>query len=241
MVNILAFGAHPDDCEIFMGGTLLVMKYLGYHVGICDLSLGEAGTYGSSETRLKELEKASACLSLDNRITLDLPDGNIRNGEENRLKIIDVIREQTPDVVFSFHDEPGRHPDHHHCGAMVKECCYLAGLEKIMTRFPAYRPSSFVSFPELIYSGKPDFVVDVTDVWEKKLDAIRCYGSQVTLPGDDDSKTKTFIRSNRFWDILEARACMAGAMIGVNYGEPFFSDRPPRLEDPLKAFLREFG
>jgi bacillithiol biosynthesis deacetylase BshB1 len=241
MANVLAFGAHPDDCEISMGGTLLLLKHLGYWVGVCDLSLGEAGTYGSSETRMLELEKASAYLSLDSRITLDMPDGKIRDTEENRLKIINVIREQKPEVVFSFHDEPGRHPDHRHCGALVKACCFLAGLEKIETQFPAHRPASFISFPELIYFKKPDFVVDIGGVWEQKLNAIRCYGSQVTLPGEDDNGTKTFIRSNRFWDILEARACLAGAMIGVNYGEPFFSDMPPRVDDPLKSFLRDFG
>jgi len=241
MLDVLIFGAHPDDCEIFMGGTILYMKSISYRVGVCDCCNGEAGTYGSSETRRRELEKASQVLGLDARETLDMPDGNIRNTEENRLKVISVIRKYRPELVFSFHEDQTRHPDHGQVGVMVRECCYLAGLAKIDTGEPAFRPSSFVSFPELILYRKPDFVVDVTDFWERKLEAIRCYDSQVTLPGEDDSRTRTFIRSNRFWSVLEARSTMAGAMIGARYGEPYFSLNPPRVMDPLQSLRRGFG
>jgi bacillithiol biosynthesis deacetylase BshB1 len=235
-LDVLAFGAHPDDCEIFLGGTLLRLKELSYRVGVCDLSLGEAGTYGSTGTRRRELKKASKCLGLDARITLDLPDGNIRNTEESRIKVIEVIRKYRPRLVFSFVRDPGRHPDHRRCGEIVKECCFLAGLDKIETSSPAFRPSAFVGFPELVYYKKPDFVVDISEVREQKLAAIRCYGSQVTQPGEDDAETRTFIRSHRFWEILEARANLAGAAIGVQYGEPFYTDCPPQVSDPVRAF-----
>ncbi len=241
MLDVLIFGAHPDDCEIFMGGTILYMKSLSYHVGVCDCCSGEAGTYGSSDTRRQELENASRVLGLDARETLDMPDGNIRNTEENRLKVIRVIRAYRPELVFSFHDEQTRHPDHGSVGGMVRECCYLSGLEKLETGNAAFRPSSFISFPELIQYRRPDFVVDVSEFWEQKMEAIRCYHSQVTIPGEDDSRTKTFIRSNRFWSVLEARSTMAGAMIGAQYGEPYFSINPPRVTDPLKSFRRGFG
>ena len=241
MLDVLVFGAHPDDCEIFMGGTILYMKSLSYNVGVCDCCSGEAGTYGSSDTRRQELENAGKVLGLDARETLDMPDGNIRNTEENRLKVIDVIRKYRPQLVFSFHDHKTRHPDHGHVGDMVRECSYLSGLEKIETGNSSFRPSSFISFPELIQYRRPDFVVDVTDFWERKLEALRCYHSQVTLPGEDDSSTKTFIRSNRFWSVLEARSTMAGAMIGAKYGEPYFSVNPPRITDPLQSLRRGFG
>ncbi|MCK4765303.1 MAG: bacillithiol biosynthesis deacetylase BshB1 [Candidatus Aminicenantes bacterium] len=239
MIDILAFGAHPDDCEFFVAGTLLKMKQLSYKTAICDLSKGEAGTYGSAETRRQELEKASEMLSLDARITLDFPDGNIRNTEENRLQIIEVIRTLKPGLVFSFADLPMRHPDHHYCGQMVRECCYLSGLEKIETQSPLFRPAAFIGFPELIIQKRPDFVIDVTPFWQQRQEVIRCFTSQVAQPGEETAPTKTFIKSQRFWEIQEARGGMAGALAGVKYGEPFYSTSPPRVEDPLQAFEKE--
>jgi len=120
----------------------------------------------------------------------------------------------------------------------VRECCYLAGLQKIKTNSPAFRPSAFIGFPELLIMDKPDFVIDVTPFWETRQEAIRCFHTQVLLPGEDDSQTKTFIRSGSFWEIQEARATMAGAMIGTRYGEPFYSDNPPQVIDLLEAFKR---
>ena len=234
-MHILAVGAHPDDCEMSIGGTLLKMKAQGYRVAVCDLTRGEAGTYGSAVTREKELREATAMLGLDARITLDLPDGGIRNTEENRLKVVEVIRTLRPELVFSFADKPLRHPDHYHCGRLVQECCFLAGLEKIKTQSPAYRPAGFIGFPELVFD-KPTFVIDISEYWEKRTQVIRCYDTQVIAPGADDSRTKTLIRSNRFWEMQEARAGMAGALVHVRYGEPFFSDYPPQVKDPLEAF-----
>ena len=121
MVDVMAFGAHPDDCELSMGGTLAVLKKLKHSVGVCDLSAGESGTYGSEEDRKGELAEATRILGLDARETLDLPDGNIRNTEENRLKVIEIIRRHRPRVVFGFVGET-RHPDHHHAGELVREC-----------------------------------------------------------------------------------------------------------------------
>jgi bacillithiol biosynthesis deacetylase BshB1 len=234
-VDILAVGAHPDDVEMFMGGTLLKMKAMGRKTAVCDLTRGEAGTYGTPETREAELREATRMLNLDARIVLDIPDGGVRNTGENRLKVIEVIRKLRPELVFSFADRPMRHPDHFHCGRLVQESCYLAGLRKIETASPAYRPAGFIGFPELIFDC-PGFVIDITEFFEKRQEIIRCFDTQVIAPGGDDSQTKTFIRSNRFWEIQEARAGMAGAFINVKYGEPFYSDKPPRITDPLDAF-----
>lgn len=236
-VDILAIGAHPDDCEMFLGGTLLKMKALSYNVGVCDLTRGEAGTFGTAETREQELQKSTRLLGLDARITLDIPDGNVRDSEENRLQIIEVLRLLRPEIVFSFVERPLRHPDHFHCGKMVRECCFLAGLQKIKTPSPAFRPSAFIGFPELTFD-KPAFVIDVTDFWATRQEAIRCFGTQVVLPGETEAATQTLIRSHSFWEIQEARASMAGAYIGVKYGEPFYADNPPQLMDPLVAFKR---
>jgi N-acetylglucosamine malate deacetylase 1 len=236
-VDIMAFGAHPDDCEMFMGGTLLKMKAMGHKVGVCDLTRGEAGTYGTPESRRAELEESTGVLGLDARVTLEIPDGGVRDTEENRMQIIEVIRKYRPEVVFSFVDRPLRHPDHYHCGRMVRECCYLAGLRKIETGHPAFRPSAFIGFPELTYD-KPDFVIDVTPFWEKREAAIRCFGTQVLGPDEDGSRTKTLIRSESFWEMQEGRGTMSGALIAARYGEPFYCDNPPQILDPLAAFKR---
>jgi bacillithiol biosynthesis deacetylase BshB1 len=237
-IDILAIGAHPDDIEMVMGGTLLKMKVLNRSTAICDLTRGETATYGTPHTREEEVRKATQMLDLDARVTLDIPDGNVRNTEENRLKVIEVIRQLRPELVFSFMDRPMRHPDHFHCGRIAQECCYLAGLGKIKTKSPAFRPAAFIGFPELIFD-KPTFVIDITEYWEKRQEIIRCFETQVITPGEDDSRTKTFIRSNSFWQIQEARAVMAGALIGVKYGEPFYSDTPPQVTDPMDAFIKE--
>jgi bacillithiol biosynthesis deacetylase BshB1 len=226
MLDILAFGAHPDDVEIFMGGTIARLKKEGYKIGICDLTRGEAGTYGSSEIRAKEMQEASRILGLDIRVTLDIPDGNVRNTEENRLKIIDVIRQFRPRVVFTFVDLLTRHPDHYYTGVIMKEVIFLAGLEKIKTSHPPYRPNALVQFPELIPKKEADVIVDISDFWETKIRAIQAYSSQVTTEHEKNPRSKTFLRSKEFWEVLEARSRIAGALIGTKYGEPFYAPGP---------------
>jgi bacillithiol biosynthesis deacetylase BshB1 len=238
MLDVLAVAAHPDDCEITMGGTICVLKKLGYKVGVCDLTSGEAGTYGSAEIRKAELQKASKILKLDARITLDMPDGNIRNTEENRMKLIEVIREHRPEIVFGFYNELTRHPDHYFAGQLVKECLFLSGLEKLRSSFPPHRPSALIYFKGLTTQEKPDFIVDVSEVWEQKIQAIQAYSSQVIAEKEDDSNTKTFIRSQAFWEILEAQSRIAGAMIGTKYGESFYCDAPANISDIPAAFKR---
>ena len=238
MLDVLAVGAHPDDCEIMLGGTLCVLKNLSYKVGICDLCSGEAGTYGSADIRKAESQKASEILNLDARITLDLPDGNIRNSDENRLKLIEVIRAHKPAVVFGFFNQLIRHPDHYYAGLMVKECVFLAGLEKIRTEHPPYRPSTLITFKELIIRDKPDFVVDISDYWEQKVAAIRAYASQFSVSPEVEADAARLAKINTFWGMVESRSRLAGAMIGGKYGETFYSETPIQLLDIPAAFKR---
>lgn len=237
----MAIGSHPDDCELSMGGTLAVLKNQKYKIGICDLSMGEMGTYGSKATRKKELKKAGEILSLDVRVTLDMPDGNIRNTEENRLKIIKIIRHYTPKIVFSFVSDT-RHPDHHHTGKMVKECIFLAGLEKIKTDSPPHSPTACIRFPELFLWDKPDFVVDISNFWDQKMAVIEAYTSQLNKDQFEleEKPPKTLLKSKEFLELIEAKSRMAGGMIGVKYGEPFYTDRPLRILDPLVIAPKEF-
>jgi len=238
MIDILAIGAHPDDIEIFMGGAIIEFKKQGFKTGICDLTKGEAGTYGSGEIRTKEISYANSILNVDIRETCDFRDGKLQNAEETRNKIVDVIRNYKPEIIFSFVTDNLRHPDHKQAGLIVEESIFVAGLEKIKTHHPAFRPSSLIKFPELITAEKPDFVVDITNSYEEKIEAIRAYGSQVTAENENDSNAKTFLRSNRFWEVLEARAIMAGAYIGVKYGEPFYCSSPVKLTNIMDSFRR---
>lgn len=226
MLDILAIGAHPDDVEIFMGGTIARLKSEGYKIGVCDLTRGESGTYGSAEERSEELQKASEILKLDIRVTLNIPDGNVKNTEENRLKVIEVIRQYKPRIVFAFVDILTRHPDHYYSGMIVKESIFLSGLEKIKTEFPPHRPDILVQFPELIPKKEPNVVIDITEFWETKVQAIQAYSSQVQVEYEKNPRSKTFLRSKEFWEVLEARSRLAGAMIGVKYGEPFYVQGP---------------
>jgi LmbE family N-acetylglucosaminyl deacetylase len=153
--------------------------------------------------------------------------------------VIEIIRRHRPRVVFGFVGET-RHPDHHHAGELVRECIFLAGLEKIKTGHPPFRPSAYFCFPELIPWSRPDFVVDITAVWEKKMAALRAFKSQFNIGHVETEPPKTFLKSTELWELLEAKARMAGLMIGVRYGEPFYSHRPLNVADPLTVAAKEF-
>lgn len=236
-VNILAFGAHPDDVEIFMGGSLLFFKSVGLSIGICDLTQGEAGTYGDRELRKREKNIASKMLDLNLRETLDIPDGQVRLNDTNLNKIINVLRAHCPKVVFTM--PPGdRHPDHYNTHYLVKEACFLSGLKKWKNPLPAHRPGGLAYYPELTIDKKPDFVVDISAFINQKIAAIKAYGSQVVQETEKDQPPLTLIRSNLFWKQLNARTVQAGSYIGVEYGEPFYSFQSIQVTDPLNQIYK---
>ena len=236
MVDILAIGAHPDDIEIFMGGAIAALVRNGKKVGICDLTKGEAGTYGSSEERMVEAARAAELIGIQQRETLSFPDSMLENNREIRHVLIDVIRRFKPKVVFSFTTEDLRHPDHQVCGELVKNCCYLSGLEKIETEETPFRPEMIYQFPELIMHKSPDLVIDITDYWELKVQSIETYSTQILKQGDMDNESKTFIRSPQFWNVLESRCRQAGALIGVEFGEPFYAPGTVAVTSQLEVF-----
>ncbi len=233
-IDYLAIGSHPDDCEFFVSGTLMMLKKKGYTIGICDLSKGEAGTLGDEKKRKKETENATKTLQLDKRITLDLPDGNIRNNEASRKKIIKVIRTYQPQALISFGGSLIRHPDHYYTGQMIQECFFLSGLQKINIKdTKAHKPKTLFQFNEFFSTQRPDFIIDITPVWEKKLEAIKCYQSQVFTEKDEKQPSKTFIKSTHFWQLLISKSKYFGSLIGVPYAEGFFFNAPLKIEDPL--------
>ena len=233
MIDVLAIGAHPDDVELCAGGTLLVHKGLGQKTGIIDLTRGEMGTRGTPEIREKESQEAARILGLTTRENLGLPDVFFLNDEENKLKLVQRIRELRPKIVLANAEED-RHPDHGKASQFIEEACFWAGLVKIETTGDDGQPQQ-PHRPDRVYhyiqsrSLNPDFYVDISDVHDERVRAYKAYESQLHSP--NNTGPETYISSKIFLDMLEARAMEYGSRIGVKYAEAFttrsFSSLPP--------------
>jgi bacillithiol biosynthesis deacetylase BshB1 len=232
-VDVLAFGAHPDDVEIQCGGTLLKLHALGYRVGIVDLTQGEMGTRGTPKQRAEEAQKAAAVLKVAFRKNLHLPDGQLRLCEEFRLPIAQVLRERRPKILLVpyFADS---HPDHQYCGQLVFEGAFIAGLRKYQNLYgEATRPHSLLYYMSH-YEFPPSFIVDTSDFHSQKMQAIQCYQSQ--LYQTDSSEPPTNISQSDFLGRIELRNRYYGEAIGTRFGEPFFVRQAVPLEDPVATF-----
>jgi bacillithiol biosynthesis deacetylase BshB1 len=225
-INILAFGAHPDDVEISCSGTLLKHIAMGKTVGIIDLTQGELGTRGSAPLRLQEAEAARQLLGVSIRENLAMLDGFFEVNQENKLKVVKMIRKYRPQLVLanSIHD---RHPDHGRASQLVSEACFLAGLPKVETALngiaqEAWRPSAVYHYIQDRYI-RPDVVFDVTPFMEKKIESIQAYSSQFFDPQSDAPETP--ISRSDFFDFLRSRAKEFGRPIGAEYGEGFTAER----------------
>ena len=228
MITVLAVAAHRDDVELTCGGTLLRAAAAGHTTGILDLTEGEMGTRGSAELRAQEAARAADVLGVSVRENLGLPDAGIVNTPETRRLVAVVIRRLRPRIVIA----PalmGRHPDHRETAMLVRDACFVAGLKKIDPDTPAHRPLKVihcVTYREDF--SKPTFVVDISDVFEKKLDAIRCYGSQfegVTQAGE------VYPNGEPLFDVVRHHAAHYGSMIRTRYGEPYFTYETMRVDD----------
>lgn len=229
---MLAFGAHPDDVELSASGTLLKQKSLGNKIGIIDLTRGELGTRGSAETRTQEALDSSQILGLDVRENLELADGFFEENQESLLKIISVIRKYQPDIVLA-NALSDRHPDHARAAKLVSRACFLSGLVKIesiesgISQLP-WRPRKVVHYVQDNFT-KPDFVVDITDYQETKMQSIAAFKTQFYVP--DATGPITPISSKEFWDLLYGKALLFGRYIGCKYGEGFQSETPIESKD----------
>ena len=241
-LDILAIAAHRDDVEQTCGGTLLRMAALGHRTGILDLSQGEMGTRGSADDRAREATDAARLLKVSWRDALDIPDGRVENTWENRLKIARVIREQRPRVVILPYWK-GRHPDHYTCATLGYEACFLAGLTKLgknrgftdpedlaaIAALAPHRPFKIV-YASLYYDVRPTFVVDITDHFEQRFQALMAYKSQYEnqAAGAQDFPLQEEIRQR-----LETMAGFYGLLAGVKYAEPFVQKEVGLCEDLL--------
>ena len=220
-LDILAFGAHPDDVELGCSGTLLSHIEQGKKAGIVDLTRGELGTRGTAETRDEEAAKASEILGITFRKNLKMADGFFTNDKEHQLKIVEVIRETQPEIVLC-NATTDRHPDHGRAARLVTDAAFLAGLVKVDTGQKPFRPNNIYHYMQdrLI---KPDIVVDISNHFEQKMESIMAYGTQFYNP--DSKEADTYISSADFLAFLKARMHEMGHLIGVKYGEGFSVQR----------------
>ncbi len=241
-VDILAFGAHPDDVELSCGGTLLVANAQGQSTGIVDLTYGELGTRGTKESRLVESTNAQHILGVAFGDIVGRPDGLSEDGMESMLAVMRAIRSARPQIVLA-NAIKDRHPDHPKAAKLVREAAFLSGLVKIETRDAegnvqeAHRPRAVYHYIQSDYI-EPTFVVNVSEFWEKKWEAIMAYSTQfhslnAENKGFENSDKKTFISTPTFLEMLRGRHAEFGNLIGANYAEGFLSNRPIGLQNVL--------
>lgn len=225
-LDLLVFAVHPDDAELSCGGILLAEKTKGKKTGVVDLTQGELGTRGNAETRKEEAAAAAKILQLDVRENLLLADGFFQNDEAHQRKVITAIRKYQPEIIFCNAPED-RHPDHGRSARLVEDAAFLSGLRKIETidngtLQEAWRPKYVFNFIQDKYLH-PNFVIDISDVMDQKLEAIKAYGTQFHNP--DLNEPQTYISTPDFLESVIYRSKMFGKMIGVNYAEGFISKK----------------
>lgn len=236
-LDLLAIGPHRDDVELTCGGVLVKHARKGHRTGILDLTQGEMGTRGSAALRAEEAARAAEVLGVMVRRNLELPDAGITNTPETRLKLAAVLRELRPRVVIAPAPR-GRHPDHRVAAQLVRDACFLAGLAKLDPSTPPHRPLKVLH--AITYREdhvKPTFVADITDEFESKLEAIRCYGSQfdgATQAGE------VYPNGESLYDVVRHQAAHYGTLIRCRYGEPFFTHETMRADDLLALEVSTF-
>ncbi len=235
-VDVLAIAAHRDDVEQTCGGTLLAQTSLGWRTGILDLTRGEGGTRGSAAERAAEAERAARILGVAHREALDLPDSNVQNTLENRLKIAAVLRRLRPRVVILPYWQ-GRHPDHYTSATLGYEACFIAGLASL--NLPAehglpHRPFK-VLYASLYADVRPTFVVDITPHIEARQQSLLAYQSQY---GGQTAGAGLFVPEDDIRERMFATARHYGLLAGVRYAEPFVQREVGLAEDLVMLPVR---
>jgi bacillithiol biosynthesis deacetylase BshB1 len=237
-LHILAIAAHPDDIELGCAGTLIKHARMGQAVGIVDLTEGELGTRGTVATRYQEAADAARLMGIAVRENARMRDGFFRNDEEHQLKLISYIRHYQPDVVLA-NALADRHPDHGRGGRLIADACFLAGLKQVQTerdgvQQEAWRPKRVFHMIQDRHF-EPTFIVDITDTFDTKMEAIRCYKTQFHNPASGEPVT--YIATADFLDQVASRDAITGKRIGVKYGEGFVCENITGISDLDKLVL----
>ena len=231
-LDILAFGAHPDDVELGCGATIAKEVSLGKKVGIVDLTRGELGSRGSADLRDQEAAAAAKILGISVRENLRFADGFFINDKTHQLEIIKMIRKYQPEIVLC-NAVDDRHIDHPKGSNLVSDACFLSGLIKIETELEGQQQEKWR--PKQVYhymqwkNSTPDFVVNVSDFMEVKIKAVMAYGSQFYNPKSKEPETP--ISSENFTDSVQYRAKDLGRLIGVEFAEGFTAERYVAVEN----------
>jgi bacillithiol biosynthesis deacetylase BshB1 len=228
-LDLLVLAAHPDDAEIACGGTIAKHVALGHQVGIVDFTRGELGTRGTPELRAEEAAEAARILKVSARDNLGLKDGFFQNDPEHQLTVVRAVRKYRPEIVLAnaVYD---RHIDHGKGASLGYDACFLSGLAKVET-FDAQGKKQAPWRPSVVYHSiqslfiEPDFIVDISEHFERKMEAVRAFKSQFYDPASNEPET--YISNPSFLRMLEARATEFGHAIGTRYGEGFTVRRYP--------------
>ncbi|OIJ14787.1 bacillithiol biosynthesis deacetylase BshB1 [Anaerobacillus alkalilacustris] len=221
-IDMLAIGAHADDVEIGMGGTIAHYTKKGHRVAICDLTRAELSSNGTVELRTQEAKLASDILGVTNRIQLGMKDRGIGINNEEIRKVVSIIRRYRPRIIFAPYYED-RHPDHGNCARLVKEAIFSAGIQKYQDELnlPSHKVDGFYYY---MINGfhKPNFIIDISNEMETKMEALNAYKSQfVKQPGSVETPL-----TSGYTSAVLARESLFGKEVGVKYGEGFISDSP---------------
>ncbi|WP_022836238.1 bacillithiol biosynthesis deacetylase BshB1 [Salisaeta longa] len=242
-LDVLALAAHPDDVELCAGGTICTLVAQGYAVGIVDFTRGELGSRGTPEGRMEEATRAAEIMGLAVRENLGLPDGDIANTKANQRAVIAAVRRYQPRIVL-INSATCRHPDHCAAAQLATDALYYSGLRKVDTTDrdgtpqAPHRPAHVLHYMQAI-PFEPTLVVDVSAVWERRIEALQAFRSQFFNEDytPDADEPETFISNPDFFEWIEGRARTYGYNIGATYGEPFLYRHGPLGVDDLGAVL----
>lgn len=231
-IDVLAFGAHPDDVELSCAGTILQLVRAGRKVGVVDLTRGELGTRGTPEIRDQEARDAGRILGLSCRENLGMRDGFFENDEAHQLQVIKMIRKYRPEIILC-NAVSDRHPDHGRGAELVSRSAFLAGLLKIQTEVDGLVQSPWKCRAVYHYIQDryitPDFVVDVGPVWQERMEAVLAFKSQFFNPESNEPETP--ISSREFLAYLEAKAQVFARPAGLKFAEGYLTARTPAVND----------
>jgi len=225
-VDILVFGAHPDDVELGCGGTVIKLVEQGKKVGIIDLTRGELGTRGTAQSRKVECENATKILGVAVRKNMDFKDGFFKDDEAHKLALIKKIRKYCPEIVIA-NAPTDRHPDHGRASQIVVDACFLSGLEKVNTKQKVWRPKAIYHYIQFNHL-QPDFVIDISRQMEKKIEAVKAYKTQ--FYNSDSKETETIISKKGFLESVKYRAQDLGRQANCEFAEGFIAHQMLKVD-----------
>lgn len=238
-IDILAVFAHPDDMELYVSGTMLKMKHLGYRTGALDITRGEMGTRGTVEARAVEAANAAEMLDLDLRENLGLRDGHVFVGDDERVKLVRALRKLKPKVILT-HQSGDTHPDHDHIATLVRECSRLVAMRNYDPETGDQKfPPPIVAHAMFSRRITPSFIVDISDFLDRRMEAIKAHRSQFFDP--NSTEPETMLTGKDYLDDIMARARYFGQLIGVRAGEPFYVHESLNVHDPVDLLSRSMN